>query len=93
MSQQLILELSDEVYAALAQKADAFGLSPSDWAVEMLSLMDNISIEGSPSVESEIARQRFRHHAGAVSLGMATGANNEEIDVDLARAYGNQYQG
>ena len=39
-------------------------------------------------VEREAARERFRRHAGAASLGHATGASNESIDADLAREYG-----
>ncbi|NOT00354.1 MAG: hypothetical protein HOP29_06970 [Phycisphaerales bacterium] len=36
----------------------------------------------------QAARDRFRRHAGAVSLGHATGADNERIDADLGREYG-----
>lgn len=36
MSQQLTLELSDEVYADLQQKASAVGLSISEWIVAIL---------------------------------------------------------
>lgn len=33
------------------------------------------------------ARERFRRHAGAVSLGRGTGADNESIDADLGREF------
>ncbi len=33
------------------------------------------------------ARERFERHVGALNLGYATGADNEQIDADLARAY------
>ena len=41
-------------------------------------------------IRDEDARQRFRNHAGAVSLGYATGAENEAINADLARAYADE---
>ena len=36
--------------------------------------------------------ERLQRHAGAVSLGYPTGANNESIDADLAREYGGPYK-
>jgi hypothetical protein len=42
--------------------------------------------------QQEEARQRFRNHAGAISLGYATGIDNESIDADLARAYASEYE-
>ncbi|WP_375475522.1 hypothetical protein [uncultured Nostoc sp.] len=89
MSWVLSLELSDEVYAALQQQAEVAGVS--------LAELVATSIEqqyGSPrreklqaETEKEVARQRFRSHAGSINLGYATGADNESIDADLARAY------
>lgn len=38
--------------------------------------------------DRQAARDQFRRHAGAVSLGLTTGADNERIDADLAREYG-----
>jgi len=43
------------------------------------------------TAQQEKARQRFRNHAGSVSLGYATGADNESIDADLAKAYSDEY--
>lgn len=34
--------------------------------------------------------QGFRRHAGAISLGYATGTSNDSIDADLTRAYANE---
>lgn len=93
MSQQLTLELSDEVYAALEQQASAVGVSVTEWIVASLSRR-----QFTPSAESlhteaqkEAARSRFQSHAGAIRLGYATGADNESIDADLAKAYANDY--
>jgi predicted HicB family RNase H-like nuclease len=37
MSQQLSLELNDEVYADLQQKADAVGVTLTEWIIATLS--------------------------------------------------------
>lgn len=91
MSQQLKLELSDEVYANLQQKADAAGLSIVEWSVAVLSNQSSNARSELPRAQQE-ARQKFRNHAGAVSLGYATGIDNESIDGDLASAYANEYE-
>lgn len=92
MSQHLTLELSDEVYADLQQQANAVGLSIAEWMVAVLSKQESaVSKISSSAEQQEKARQRFRNHAGAVSLGCATGIDNANIDADLARAYANDY--
>lgn len=94
MSQQLTLELSDEVYADLQQKANAVGRSIAEWIVAVVSYQSSGVSKVLHSVEQqEEARQRFRNHAGAISLGYATGIDNESIDADLARAYASEYEG
>jgi hypothetical protein len=92
MTQQLTLELNDEVYAALKQQAKGAGLSLSDWIVASLveQLRENGKEDMRTKDEQEVARQRFRSHAGSINLGYATGADNESIDADLARAYENE---
>lgn len=91
MSQQLTLELSDEVYADLQQRANAVGLSIAEWIVTVLNHQDNDVNRVLPSASQlEKARQRFRNHAGAIDLGYATGIDNENIDADLAKAYANE---
>ena len=92
MSQQLTLEISDEVYAALQQKANAVGLSITEWIVAVLNKQDSSVNQLLISAEhQEQARQRFKSHAGAVSLGYATGVDNDAIDADLAKAYADEY--
>lgn len=94
MSQQLTLEISDEVYADLQQKANAVGLSIAEWIVAVVSYQSSGVSKVLRSVEQqEEARQKFRNHAGAISLGYATGIDNEGIDADLARAYASEYEG
>jgi hypothetical protein len=92
MSQQLILELSDEIYADLQQKANDVGLSVTDLIIATLTKQDSFinSAVGSQEQQEE-ARQRFWSHAGAISLGYATGVDNESIDADIAKAYADEY--
>jgi len=92
MSQQLTLEISDEVYADLQRKASAIGISITEWIVTVLSRQGEVSSRVVVSLEQQNqARQKFKSHAGAISLGYATGTDNEAIDADLAKAYADEY--
>ena len=82
MSQQLTLELSDEVYNTLQHQADAIGLSVTDWIITKLGNSDRVE-EPSNKAQQEQAKQRFKSHAGSISLGYATGINNESVDNDM----------
>ncbi|HBI43686.1 MAG TPA: hypothetical protein DDY78_12675 [Planctomycetales bacterium] len=44
------------------------------------------------TAEKNAARDRFERHFGEVNLGRATGADNEGIDADLARAYADNHE-
>lgn len=93
MSQLLNLELSDEVYAALQGQANAAGLSVAEWVVASLNRQYGFPTSPNSHTEAqrEQARQRLLRYAGAISLGYATGVDNEGIDADLARAYANDF--
>lgn len=92
MSQQLTLEISDEVYADLQRKASAVGISITEWIVTILSRQSTVASRVALSPEQqEQARQKFKSHAGVISLGYATGIDNEAIDADLAKAYTEEY--
>lgn len=92
MSQQLTLEISDEVYAGLQRQANAVGLSIAEWIITVLNRQDALANRVILSLEQqEQARQQFRSYAGAISLGYATGTDNEAIDVDLAKVYADEY--
>lgn len=92
MSQQLTLEISDEVYADLQRKANAVGISITEWIVTVLSQQGAVPNRVMLSLEQqEQARQKFKSHAGAISPGYATGTDNEAIDADLAKAYADEY--
>ena len=91
MSQVLTLELSDTDYAEIRQRAELAGVTITEWALASLKEYKQITKSKLQSeVEKQAARQRFRHHAGSINLGYATGADNESIDADLAKAYANE---
>src|SRR5207249_3028215 len=93
MSRVLTVELSDTAYAVLSQKAQVAGTSPTQLAAAALEKQfgaQPATAKSSLAVtedERQAARMRFERHFGAVDLGRAIGADNEEIDADLAREY------
>ncbi|MEA5577980.1 hypothetical protein [Anabaena sp. UHCC 0451] len=87
MSQLLTLELNDEVYTVLQQQASAVGLSVAELVAASLNRQYSLSV--SPKSDAEEARQRLLGYTGVISLGYATGTDNEGIDTDLAKAYDN----
>lgn len=98
MSHSLTIQLSDAVYAALQQHAQSAAQSPAEAAAAALE-QRFAAADGTPTAghvmsedEKEAARQRFERHFGAVNLGHATGADNESIDADLARAYADTHE-
>ena len=91
MSQVLTLELSDTDYAEITQRAELAGITITEWAIASLKEYKQITRPKLQcEAEKQVARQRFRHHAGSINLGHATGADNESIDADLAKAYANE---
>ena len=92
MSQLLTLELSDEVYAVWRQHANAVGLSVAEWIIASLGQQNGFPTHPVPTeVQRREARERLLRYAGAISLGCATGADNESIDADLAKVYANDF--
>ena len=93
MSQVLTLELSDEVYAALQQQAKILGIDLSELVTTSLERQYRLTKakDQRTEAEKEASRQRFRAHAGSIS-GYPTGADNESIDADLGREYGDTHE-
>lgn len=91
MKQILSLNLNEEVFDAIRRRAEASGLSPAEVAAESLHREFAVS---RPPVLSEAEReamfQRMKRHIGAVAQG--TGCDNEQIDADLARSYGDNHE-
>ncbi len=80
-----MLELPDPIYQALLEAAQASGKTPVAWIAEKLP-----KLRAAPTAEErEIANARLRQFT--VSLGHATGIDNEGIDADLAREYGDDH--
>jgi predicted transcriptional regulator len=98
MSRALTVHLSDAVYTALEMRARAAAQSPAE--VAAVALEQEFGVPGAKrcnddlrtEAEKQAARERFERHFGAVNLGHATGADNESIDADLARAYGDNHE-
>ena len=86
MNQVVTLELRDELYVALNQQAESVGISLAEWIAVALE-QQSILLILKTDAEKEVARQRFRRHAGSIDLGYPTGADNVSIDADLVRAY------
>ena len=96
MSQTLILELSDEVYTTIQRQAESAGTSPAHWLATTLEQQygprHGHSARACTAAEQHTARVRFEQHFGAVDLPDAVGADNEQIDADLAREYGDTHE-
>ena len=90
MSQTLVVQLSEEAYAAL-REAESAGTSPADMAA---ALVERQVAGGSfrSAAESQAARERFERHFGEIDLGRPTGADNEAIDADLAREFADTHE-
>jgi hypothetical protein len=98
MSRALSIELSDAAFAALERRARAAGKDPVDLIIAILEqrfgdpLVAQDGNGHSDEEQKRAARERFARHFGSVNLGRATGADNESIDADLARAYDDRHE-
>ena len=98
MNHPLTIELSESAYAALEVHARAAAQSPADLAAATLEqrfgASEELRTREQPTTEAEkkAACERFERHFGAVNLGYATGADNDAIDADLARAYADSHE-
>jgi hypothetical protein len=98
MSHALTVAVSDQVWTALQKQAASIGTPADQLAATVLAEHFVATPQPAPrkrkedmtDEEKEAARQRFRRHFGSVSLG--TGADNESIDADLAREYGDNHE-
>lgn len=101
MSQQLTVELSDEVYDIIERQAREANISPAQVASTSLDLYFRVP-HGTDTEHKAIgtrgrtrknkaplqaARERFEKDFGSVEIGYPTGLNNEQIDADLEREY------
>lgn len=88
-----MLELPDPIFAALREAARSSGTTPAGWIAARLPAPPPTN--GQPPepmlADDEIARANARLRQHIVDLGVAVGCENEQIDADLARAYGNDH--
>ena len=82
------VQVADEVFDALEQTAAENGKPTEEVAQEWLSLHARLPRPRLQRSEVAAARQRFERHFGAWDSGDSGSADNEHIDADLARAYG-----
>jgi hypothetical protein len=98
MSQTLILELSDEAYTTIQRQAESAGTSPARWLATTLEQQYGPQHAGQSvqrpctAAEQHAARVCFERHFGEVDLPDARGADNEQIDADLAREYSDTHE-
>lgn len=95
MSQTLTLEISDQFYETIRQQAETAGMSPAQLIVAVLEQRFGGNRKAAdPRIEAEkqASREYFERHFGSVKLNAPTGADNESIDADLAREYGETHE-
>ena len=98
MSQTLILELSEEVYTIIQRQAEVAGTSPAHWlAMTLEQQYSRVHVGQSAlthytAADQQTARARFEQHFGEVDITDAVGADNEQIDADLAREYADTHE-
>ncbi len=88
----LTFEGSDALYEAFQQMAVKYGRTLEEVALEWLAEHTPQSHPQLTEAERQEAWGRLLRHAGAARLGYPTGADNERIDSDLARAYGTPHE-
>lgn len=99
MSQQLVLEVNDQIFRALEERAAAMGTSPIQAA--LAALEENLAGKNGQQqpwrrrteAEQQAARERYERHFGTLHLRSAHGSDNESIDADLAREYLDNHEG
>jgi predicted transcriptional regulator len=92
MMKPLTFQVSDEVYKACQQMAAKYGRTEEEVVLEWLARRISKPRPKLTEEESRAAWERLQRHMGAENLGYATGADNESIDADLAREYGNTHE-
>ena len=92
MSRVVTYEIPDEIYEALEQMAGRSGRPTEALVLEYLARQVDGRRETLSEEEERAAAERFEQYIGLVDLGYPTGADNESIDQDLAREYGDTHE-
>jgi hypothetical protein len=96
MSYQITIEMSDRAYQALSREAATRGTTPSVVAASTLEQRfadaNGAAVREATEAEIQAGRERFERHFGSISAPDAVYSDNESIDADLAREYGNSHE-
>jgi hypothetical protein len=93
MSQSLTLEISEQVFVAIQQQAQAIGVSPAQLAAILLERQFPQAFKLLLNeTEKNAARIRFERHFGGLEIEGSTDLNNESIDADLAKEYASNHE-
>src|SRR4051812_13000568 len=92
MSRTLTFQGSDELYAACEQVAARTGRTTEALVLEYLAKHAPKPRPQLSEEERQAAHKRLMSHAGAVNSGDPHSADNDRIDADLAREYGNAHE-
>jgi urease accessory protein UreE len=92
MSKTLTFEIPDELYKVFEEKAAREGRATEAVALEWLARTVYRPRPKLTEEERREAAERLRRHAGAVSSGDPLSADNDRIDADLAREYGDPHE-
>jgi hypothetical protein len=93
MSQTLTTKLPDEIYEVLQRLAPNMGVTVEELAIEWV---ERHAKKPSPQLADEAWQAAWEHlqrHMGVENLGYPTGTDNESIDADLAKEYGETHNG
>lgn len=84
------LELPEGVYREVVRAAEASGQTPVGWIQERLP-KNGPTPNGANVTDDELAAADVALDECLVSLGHPLGADNDQIDADLAREYGDDH--
>lgn len=92
MSKTLTFEIPEELYAAFDHIARRDGKTTEQVALEYLARRASERRPKLSEDERREARERLLPYAGSVNSGDPNSADNERIDVDLAREYAGAHE-
>ncbi|OGG46246.1 MAG: hypothetical protein A3F84_23750 [Candidatus Handelsmanbacteria bacterium RIFCSPLOWO2_12_FULL_64_10] len=93
MSHTMTLELPDEVYRVIQRTATMLDKTMEELVTEWLARYAPRPRPQLTAEERQAARERFEQLIGAWDSGDSNSADNERIDADLAREYGEDREG
>lgn len=85
MNRTIQLDIPESLYEAVVEAAGAEGATAEEW------ILTNVSARLRATFKSNgAAGRRFRDSFGSIDSGNPHAADNEAIDADLAKAYGDE---